>query len=346
MAGSYVWLRTKHTGGVAEKNLHKIVDTIYKEKGRTRESFVIPDGFRFLQGANRIKLPKMGSIKFRSHNHKLQGEPKTVTIFRSVDGWHMSVAYEQREQIRHRQLNWNKAVGLDVGVVRFYTVSDNIAHFEVGLQEQLKPYIQEINRCQRSLARKKPCGSNEVVTESGRREMQLSFSKARDRVKDVLSIAYQKFSRARNDLQHKLAKRLADKYDIIVVEDLKIAYMVHSAKGTIMNPGKGVSAKRGLNRSILFQAWRHFVTLLEYKLKQKGGLLIKVPARYTSQTCPCCGHVSSANRKTQSEFKCTKCGYAANADFVAAKNILRRGRDLYLSYRAQLKALCGLLSES
>lgn len=28
MAGSYVWLRTKHTGGVAEKNLHKIVDTI------------------------------------------------------------------------------------------------------------------------------------------------------------------------------------------------------------------------------------------------------------------------------------------------------------------------------
>ena len=318
----------------------------YKEKGKARESFVIPEGFRFLQGANLIKLPKIGMVKFRSHNHKLQGEPKTLTIFRSVDGWHMSVAYEQREQISHRQLNWNKAVGLDVGVVRFYTASDNSAHFEVGLQEQLKPYIQEINRCQRSLARKKSCGGNDEGSESGKSEVRLSFSKARDRVKDVLSIAYQKFSRARNDLQHKLAKRLADKYDIIVVEDLKITYMVHSAKGTIMNPGKGVSAKRGLNRSILFQAWRHFLTLLEYKLKQKGGLLIKVPARYTSQTCPCCGHVSSANRKTQSEFKCTKCGYAANADFVAAKNILRRGRDLYLSYRAQLKALCGLLSES
>ena len=315
----------------------------YKEKGKVRESFVIPEGFRFLQGDNHIKLPKMGAVKFRSHNHKLQGEPKTLTIFRSVDGWHMSVAYEQREQISPRQLNWNKAVGLDVGVVRFYTASDNSAHFEVGLQEQLKPYIQEINRCQRSLARKKSCGGNEEGSESGKSEVRLSFSKARDRVKDVLSIAYQKFSRARNDLQHKLAKRLADKYDIIVVEDLKIAYMVHSAKGTIMNPGKGVSAKRGLNRSILFQAWRHFLTLLEYKLKQKGGLLIKVPARYTSQTCPCCGHVSSANRKTQSEFKCTKCGYAANADFVAAKNILRRGRDLYLSYRAQLKALCALL---
>lgn len=318
----------------------------YKEKGKVRESFVIPEGFRFLQGDNHIKLPKMGAVKFRSHNHKLQGEPKTLTIFRSVDGWHMSVAYEQREQIRHRQLNWNKAVGLDVGVVRFYTASDNSAHFEVGLQEQLKPYIQEITRCHRNLSRKKPCCRNEEGSEVGKHEVRLSFSKARDKVKDVLSIACQKFSRARNDLQHKLAKRLADKYDIIVVEELKISYMLRSAKGTVMNPGKGVSAKRGLNRSILFQAWRHFLTLLEYKLKQKGGLLIKVPARYTSQTCPCCGHVSSANRKTQSEFKCTKCGYAANADFVAAKNILRRGRDLYLSYRAQLKALCGLLSES
>ena len=318
----------------------------YKENGKACESFVIPEGFRFLQGANHIKLPKIGVVKFRSHNHKLQGEPKTLTIFRSVDGWHMSVAYEQREQIRYRQLNWNKAVGLDVGVVRFYTVSDSTVHFEVGLQEQLKPYILEINRCQRNLGRKQPCGRNEVVTESGRHEVQLIFSKARDKVKDKLSMAYQTFFRARNDLQHKLAKRLADKYDIIVVEDLKIAYMVRSAEGTIMNPGKGVSAKRGLNRSISFQAWRHFLTILEYKLKQKGGLLIKVPARYTSQTCPCCGHVSSANRKTQSEFKCTKCGYAANADFVAAKNIFRRGRDLYLSYRAQLKALCGLLGAS
>ena len=315
----------------------------YKEKGKARESFVIPEGFRFLQGANRIKLPKIGTVKFRSHNHKFQGEPKTLTIFRSVDGWHMSVAYEQRERIRHRQLNWNKAVGLDVGVVRFYTASDNPSHFEVGLQEQLKPYIKEINRCHRNLSRKKPCGKTEVVTERGKSEERLSFSNARSMVKDKLSDAYQKFVLARNDLQHKLAKRLADKYDIIVVEDLKIAYMVRSAKGTIMNPGKGVSAKRGLNRSILFQAWRHFLTILEYKLKQKGGLLIKVPARYTSQTCPRCGHVSSSNRKTQPDFKCTKCGYAANADFVAAKNILRRGRDMYLSYRAQLKALCGLL---
>ena len=318
----------------------------YKENGKARESFVIPEGFRFLQGANHIKLPKIGAVKFRSHNHKLQGEPKTVTIFRSVDGWHMSVAYEQREQICHHQLNWNKAVGLDVGVVRFYTVSDNTDHFEVGLQEQLKPYIQDITRCQRNLSRKKPCGRNEVVTDSGMYEARLSFSKACGRVKDNLSAAYQKLFSARNDLQHKLAKRLADRYDIIVVEELKIAYMVLSAKGTLMNPGKGVSAKRGLNRSILFQAWRRFLTILEYKLKQKGGLLIKVPARYTSQTCPRCGHVSSANRKTQSEFKCTKCGYAANADFVAAKNIFRRGRDLYLSYRAQLKALCGLLGAS
>ena len=81
-------------------------------------------------------------------------------------------------------------------------------------------------------------------------------------------------------------------------------------------------------------------------LKAKKSTVLKDDNTKIGYVCPRCGHVSSSNRKTQSDFKCTKCGYAANADFVAAKNILGRGRDLYLSYRAQLKSLGGLLGKS
>ena len=49
-----------------------------------------------------------------------------------------------------------------------------------------------------------------------------------------------------------------------------------------------------------------------------------VPAAYTSQTCPVCGHVNAANRQSQAEFVCVACGHAANADTNAAINILRR----------------------
>ncbi|MEC5218924.1 transposase, partial [Actimicrobium sp. GrIS 1.19] len=43
-----------------------------------------------------------------------------------------------------------------------------------------------------------------------------------------------------------------------------------------------------------------------------------------SQTCPCCGHVDKANRKSQSAFLCTVCWYENNADVVGAINILDR----------------------
>ena len=109
-----------------------------------------------------------------------------------------------------------------------------------------------------------------------------------------------------------------------MIEDLKIKNMSKSAQGTIENPGKNVKAKSGLNRSVLNEAWRKFFTYLEYKLKLKGGILIKVDPKHTSQTCIQCGHISKDNRKEQEIFKCVKCGYKAHADVNAAQNILKR----------------------
>ena len=55
-----------------------------------------------------------------------------------------------------------------------------------------------------------------------------------------------------------------------------------------------------------------------------GGNLVIVPAAYTSQTCHKCGHVAKENRDSQAVFHCVECGYRANADVNAAKNILGR----------------------
>ncbi|MHB8368558.1 MAG: RNA-guided endonuclease InsQ/TnpB family protein, partial [Leptospirales bacterium] len=110
------------------------------------------------------------------------------------------------------------------------------------------------------------------------------------------------------------------------VEDLSIRNMSRSARGTVESPGKNVSQKSGLNRSILSQGWGIFLTLLGDNLSQNGGRLVRVPPQYTSQTCSVCGHVSPENRKTQEAFVCVACGHAENADVNAAKNILRAGQ--------------------
>ena len=49
----------------------------------------------------------------------------------------------------------------------------------------------------------------------------------------------------------KTAHTLAQEYDCVYVEDLKTRNMTKSAKGTIVNPGKNVKQKSGLNRAIL-----------------------------------------------------------------------------------------------
>ena len=112
---------------------------------------------------------------------------------------------------------------------------------------------------------------------------------------------------------------------MVCMEDLQVRNMSGSASGTRESPGRNVRAKSGLNKSILDQGWNEFRRQLEYKLTWNGGYLLVVPPQNTSRTCPCCGHISADNRKTQAKFRCVTCGFEENADVVGAINILRAG---------------------
>jgi putative transposase len=99
---------------------------------------------------------------------------------------------------------------------------------------------------------------------------------------------------------------------------LQIGNMTRSAKGTRENPGRGVRAKAGLNREILRSGWGLLVRRLEEKAP---GRVEKVKPHYTSQRCSACGRVDRGSRESQAMFRCTACGFAANADVNAAINI-------------------------
>ena len=92
-----------------------------------------------------------------------------------------------------------------------------------------------------------------------------------------------------------------------------------------LNPKLRFKAKSSLNRGILDQRWGIFSSMLDYKLEESGGQLVKVCPRYTSQICPCCNYQEEENRKSQFRFVCENWGHAANADDVGAINILARG---------------------
>ena len=102
----------------------------------------------------------------------------------------------------------------------------------------------------------------------------------------------------------------------------------NARKGNAETHGKQVKQKSGLNRAILDQGWGEFRRQLDDKLAWRGGHLIAVPPHNTSRTCPCCGHISKENRRSQAQFACVACGYQNHADVVGAINVLEAVYDL------------------
>ena len=67
---------------------------------------------------------------------------------------------------------------------------------------------------------------------------------------------------------------------------------------------------------------------LTYKAEMNGSRVIKLDPRYTSQTCPVCGHREKSNRNHENHtFRCRQCGYTTNDDRIGAMNLWRMGTE-------------------
>jgi putative transposase len=152
-----------------------------------------------------------------------------------------------------------------------------------------------------------------------------NWKKAKARIQKI----HARIANARGDFLHKTSATISKNHALVCIEDLRIGNMSKSSAGTVEAPGKKVAQKRGLNKAILDQGWFEFRRQLEYKTAWRGGFTVAVAATNTSRTCPCCGHVSKENRKTQALFACVACGYENNADHVGAINVLAAGQAVF-----------------
>jgi putative transposase len=272
----------------------------FKSRHHSRQSYQYPQRVKI--DGSKVYLPKVGWVKCKGLREDIVGKIKTVTVSHEANLYHAALLIDDGIETVLVCTNTN-AIGLDVGV------SLVVADSEGGMTKPLD-LVHELTRLRvraQQLSRKKK-GSN------NRAKAKVKLAKQNLRIANM-----------RKDFLHKLSLQYAENQGIVVVEDLKIKNMTKSAKGTEEKPGKQVAQKRGLNRSITQQSWGLFFELLEYKVKARGGKFVKVDPRHTSQTCNCCGHVSSENRLKQEKFVCTACGHRANADVNAAKNIRDRG---------------------
>lgn len=249
-------------------------------------SFTYKSNFKVFD--DKVFLPKLGDVKY-CNSRPISGTPKTATITKEQDKYYILISV--KTEIDPVTIDDSQAVGIDVGIVHFATLSDDTF---IDSNLFLEPNLRKLRILQRKLAR------------------QVKGSKSRDKTKNQIAKLHRKIKNQRDDFNHKISTMIADKYSSCYVEDLKIKNM------TKLNST--------LSRRLLDNGFYSFRLMLDYKFKERSKFFLAVDPKYTSQTCSCCGGgVNKKSRLSQSEYVCTECGYIDNADVNAAKNIMSKG---------------------
>lgn len=201
--------------------------------------------------------------------------------------WFLCATVEVKVPPSRTSEDW---LGVDLGVVNIAADSDGEVHTSERVDKSRKRY------------------------ERIRSKLQAAGTKSAKRHLKKLSGRERRFKR---DTNHVLSKHIVEKAKRsdrgLALEDLK---------GIRQRTGKRLRrSQRGRHGKWAFGELRSF---LEYKARLAGVNIVFVDAAYTSQTCEECGHREKANRRSQSEFVCKRCGYAAHADTNAAGNIRHR----------------------
>ena len=306
------------------------------------DSFTLPELGSFALGERAIRMAKIGWVTMRPNRGRkscaVEGAPKMVVVKREGRRWFACVQCRIEVEI---PVHNGEQIGIDMGVDKaFATNKGEVFDFDKREKERLRRLESRRRRYQRAMNRKREVALR-AAGWNGKPESRKAFegvltkrAKAEDKPRYSrryqIARAREGESRARggkrirDNFTHQISRKWADRYSLIVVEDLKIQNMTASAKGDAENPGRNVRAKAGLNRAILARGWYQARAKATYKAQWKGGEVVAVAPHFTSQTCPVCDCVDEKNRATQARFECVRCGHKNNADFNAAENILRK----------------------
>ncbi|MEU5994539.1 transposase [Spirillospora sp. NPDC047418] len=308
----------------------------FKARYRTQMAVDVPQGrdlhiSRVHRRWGMVNIPKVGRVRFRWTKDLPVGnradKVDRITGARLVKdalGWHIAFRVQTMEPAPIPREG--PQVGIDAGINIPLALSDG------NHQDHGRPHRLPCGRADRDkwLTDREKAKLARLERRAAHRR---SFRKPGERTSKRLGRTYDQIASLRAtakrrviDWQHKTTTAIAAEYGTVVVEDLHIQNMVKSAKGTVEEPGTNVAQKAGLNRAILQEGWGRTVTMLTYKVKQRGGTLHTVRAAGTSLRCHACGHTTPGSRESQAMFACKNqaCGWEGNADLNAARNILHK----------------------
>ncbi|HEY9726598.1 MAG TPA: RNA-guided endonuclease TnpB family protein [Chroococcales cyanobacterium] len=296
----YPWLKEDCYSAVLQCvaiNLNKAYTNFFAGRAKhprfkakqSRQSIQYPQNVAIKE--NCLVVPKIGELKAVFHR-ELTGAIKTVTISKTPsDKYFASILCETEDS--DSSLGGDKTLGIDLGLKDFAIVHDGEAVSKYYNPRHLKRHEKNLARKQQKLARK------------------TKGSKSRERYRKFVAKVHERVSNTRQDFLHKLSRKLVNKSQVIVVENLNV---------------KGLVRNRKLSKAISDVGWGMFVNFLAYKLERKEGKLIEIGRFFpSSKKCSCCGHAVDELPLDIREWDCPSCGTHHDRDGNAALNIRTEG---------------------
>src|SRR5260370_30308047 len=309
--GKYMHLyeQDKHHGKKAHPDLPAVVvDTTLKRLHRSFTNFFRglkegrKIGFPRFKGANawntiqfrdaancldngRFKAPSPCGGRLRVIVHRqMSGTLKFARIVLRPSGWYLQCVCETQPQPLFKKEN---AVGLDMGIR--YLVADSNGHI-IDNPKHARNTAKRLAPPQRALARCK------------------KGSYRRKKAKKKVARIHEHIANQRKDTLHKASRSYVDGYQPIALENLHVSTMVRN---------------HCLAFAIADASWGMFRQYLEAKAESAGRQVIAVRPHYTSQKCSSCGAYLEKSLSVRTHV-CPFCGYLADRDEHAARNILQR----------------------
>jgi len=239
-------------------------------------------GFK-LKNERHLQLSKIGSIPFVLHRLP-KGRIKTCFVKVYPSGkWFVGFSSTLPEKTF--ESNGKEAVGVDVGLTSFATLSNGA---KVEPPEFLRKSESKLKVLHRRVSKKLKGSAN-------RRKARFKLARLAERV-----------SNQRFDFLHKLSRQQVNDYGLIGVEKLSVQGMVQNHR---------------LAKPINDASWGAYRQLLAYKAGSAGCKLVQVNPKDTTRSCNNCG-VKHGIGLSERVFSCPSCGFSADRDVNAAKNIL------------------------
>lgn len=246
----------------------------------------------------KVRLPFLGGMHCSGNRILKDCEFKLATVSKKNGKYYVSITYIIEKDVVPVPVSENQALGLDYKSDGLYVDSNgNVAdmpHWFRLAQSKLK-------KEQRKLRNK--CGSKKGEAKSK------GYMKQLQKVRNL----HEHIANQRLDYLQKESTRLANQYGTILIENLDMK--------AIANKGFGNG------KATLDNGWGMFITMLDYKMMERGKRLQKIDRWFpSSQTCSICGCVNE-NLKNLSirKWTCPHCGAGHDRDVNAAINIKREG---------------------